>query len=307
MIAEGGTERGHSVSIARSASPEGPWEGCPANPVLSARSTIRPIQNTGHGDLFVGPDDEWYMVMLGMRTRGMTRAFSSHGRETFITSVKWVDGWPVVEPVHVDETNSHFDFEADFSHVVEGEFPGDFSGEFISIRRTPAQVLTAVDGGLQLNGNGLGMDDPAPAFVGRRQRRFDSEVQVVADVDGIGGLTLRYDEQSHYDIEVTPYDIVVRARLYGLTRESRHALPDDLASLFIKCVDPDGGFEAMQTSDQVQLGFVNGIGESAILATFDGRYLSAEVTTSFTGRVYGVYCTQGSVTIRKFSEHTSNG
>jgi beta-xylosidase len=51
MIAEGGTERGHGISIARSASPEGPFEGAPNNPILSARSTSRPVQNTGHGDL----------------------------------------------------------------------------------------------------------------------------------------------------------------------------------------------------------------------------------------------------------------
>ena len=246
------------------------------------------------------------MVMLGMRTRGMTRAFSSHGRETFITTVDWVDGWPVAAPVHVDETNSHFDFTADFHKVKAGKFPSDFSKEFISIRRTPAQVLTPVEGGLRLTGNGLGMDDPAPAFVGRRQRRFDSRVELVADVDGIGGLTLRYDEQSHYDIEVTPYDIVVRARLYELTKETRHSLPEKPFTLFINCVEPQGGFEAMATSDLVQLGFIDSIGESAILATFDGRYLSAEVTTSFTGRVYGVYCTQGSVTIQKYSETSSN-
>ena len=36
LIAEGGTERGHAVSIARSESPTGPFEGCPANPLLSA-------------------------------------------------------------------------------------------------------------------------------------------------------------------------------------------------------------------------------------------------------------------------------
>lgn len=306
MIAEGGTERGHSESIARSKSPEGPWEGCPHNPIITARGTARPIQNTGHGDLVEGPNGQWYMVLLGMRTRGMTRAFSSHGRETFITTVDWVDGWPVAAPVEVDETNSHFDFEADFAATMDGVFPADFSGEFVSIRRLPQQVLTPVAGGLQLNGNGLGMDDPAPAFVGRRQRRFDSRVELCADIQGIGGLTLRYDEQSHYDIEVTPYDIVVRGRLYEMTKESRHALPDNLDCLFIQSVEPQGGFEAMATSDLIQLGFVNSIGERTILATFDGRYLSAEVTTSFTGRVYGVYCTQGSVTIRKFSETSSN-
>jgi xylan 1,4-beta-xylosidase len=50
LIAEGGTERGHTVAIARGPSPAGPWEGCPANPILTHRSTDHPIQNTGHGD-----------------------------------------------------------------------------------------------------------------------------------------------------------------------------------------------------------------------------------------------------------------
>ncbi len=99
MIAEGGTERGHAISIARSSSPSGPFEGCPHNPVLSARSTDRPIQNTGHGDLVQAPDGSWAVVLLGMRTRGMTRAFSSLGRETFATEFEWVDGWPVMAPV----------------------------------------------------------------------------------------------------------------------------------------------------------------------------------------------------------------
>ncbi|MFC8943553.1 glycoside hydrolase family 43 protein, partial [Streptomyces griseoincarnatus] len=47
IIAEGGTERGHSVSVARADRPEGPYAGAPANPVLSHRSTTHPVQNTG--------------------------------------------------------------------------------------------------------------------------------------------------------------------------------------------------------------------------------------------------------------------
>ena len=42
MIAEGGTERGHGISIARGDSPEGPFEAAPRNPLVSARSTDRP-------------------------------------------------------------------------------------------------------------------------------------------------------------------------------------------------------------------------------------------------------------------------
>jgi xylan 1,4-beta-xylosidase len=46
MIAEGGTERGHGVSIARGPAPDGPFEGCPRNPVLSARSTSWAVGDT---------------------------------------------------------------------------------------------------------------------------------------------------------------------------------------------------------------------------------------------------------------------
>src|SRR5690606_26324974 len=38
LIAEGGTERGHSVSVARSRRPDGGFEPHPANPILTHRS-----------------------------------------------------------------------------------------------------------------------------------------------------------------------------------------------------------------------------------------------------------------------------
>lgn len=34
LIAEGDTERGHAVSIARGPSPAGPWQPCPGNPII---------------------------------------------------------------------------------------------------------------------------------------------------------------------------------------------------------------------------------------------------------------------------------
>ena len=95
LIAEGGTERGHCVSVARASSPTGPWEGAPANPILSHRSTDSPIQNTGHADLVEAADGSWWMVLLGVRPRGMSPRFHVLGRETFLTPVEWVDGWPI--------------------------------------------------------------------------------------------------------------------------------------------------------------------------------------------------------------------
>ena len=135
VIAEGGTERGHGVSVARGPSPEGPFEGHPANPVLSARSTSRPIQNTGHADLVATPDGGTALVLLGVRPLGLPQSFSPLGRETFITPVSWAGGWPQTEPVllaprdAVDE--EVFDFARAGGHrrPVPPPFDGDWLRE----------------------------------------------------------------------------------------------------------------------------------------------------------------------------------
>ena len=96
MIAEGGTERGHCISIARASSPEGPFAPCPANPILTHRSTTDPVQNTGHGDLVQANDGSWWLVFLGVRPKGGSPGYHALGRETFLAPVTWEDGWPVV-------------------------------------------------------------------------------------------------------------------------------------------------------------------------------------------------------------------
>ena len=53
MIAEGGTEYGHMVTMQRSKSIYGPYEKCPYNPILSNRNYgSEAIQCSGHADLF---------------------------------------------------------------------------------------------------------------------------------------------------------------------------------------------------------------------------------------------------------------
>ena len=156
MIAEGGTERGHSVSVARGPSPEGPFTGHPANPVLSARSTGRPIQNTGHADLVTVADGTGRdaLVLLGTRPLGGMQSFSPLGRETFITPVSWADGWPQPEPVLLapgDGVEEAFDF-ADPSALDD---PG-----WLAVRTPPASVASAVSGALSDHRRLHDLDDP---------------------------------------------------------------------------------------------------------------------------------------------------
>ena len=54
LISEGGTELGHKVTIARSRYIDGPYQGNPANPILTHANESgqsSPIQGTGHADL----------------------------------------------------------------------------------------------------------------------------------------------------------------------------------------------------------------------------------------------------------------
>ena len=46
MIAEGGTERGHGISIARGDSPAGPFETAPQNPLVRHARTYPPRYRT---------------------------------------------------------------------------------------------------------------------------------------------------------------------------------------------------------------------------------------------------------------------
>ena len=98
MIAEGGTERYHSVVVARCETVDGWYEGYKGNPVMTHRHLGKyyPIDNVGHADLVETPEGNWYAVMLGSRlVDGQHKNF---GRETYIVPVTWEDGWPVFSP-----------------------------------------------------------------------------------------------------------------------------------------------------------------------------------------------------------------
>lgn len=292
MIAEGGTERGHSVSIARSRRPDGPFEGAPTNPVLSARSTARPVQNTGHGDLVQLSDGQWAMVLLGMRTRGGTRGFSPMGRETFTTAVTWVDGWPVVEPVELSPAAGP---------MSAGLVPADgtLGGEWIGLRALPADVVSFEDDAIRVHGGEHDLDHPRASLVGIRQAHDRVRFAVtVAPSPGVGGLTVRYDEKHHYDVEVDGPVVRARARLAGVEQTWTAPRPDGDVTLWLETRPPEGGPMLALAPDEIRLGFGGGDG-LVELATVDGRYLSAETAASFTGRLLGVHARQGDLLVRR--------
>jgi len=307
MIAEGGTERGHSVSIARGTAPNGPFEPCPANPILTHRSTDHPIQNTGHADLVQGPDDTWWMVFLGVRPRGGTPGWHVLGRETFLTPVGWVDGWPVIGEPSLDQPAPPWPLYPAAPAPVREEFdqPG-LAPHWISMRRRTEETCTTKErpGWLTLRAEGSSLDENDVTFLGRRQQHLSCRARAVIDTtEGRGGLALRLDEQHHYEIEAGDGLVQVIARI-GPLRTTMASVPLPAAAgatvLAIRISVTEDVRDARTGPDTVALGIEDAGGSFTELAALDGRYLSTEVAGGFTGRVIGVYAAAGSVHVDWF-------
>jgi len=295
MIAEGGTERGHAVSVARSRSPEGPFEGDPQNPVLSARSTSRPIQNTGHADLVDLPGGGSALVLLGMRPLGANQSFSPLGRETFITAVDWVDEWPRPKPVELAPRPDPEELRFDFSNAATLEDPG-----WLAVRVPPADVATVVDGRLVITSGGADLTSQHPRFLGRRQRHLTASLATSIDASqGTGGLAVRYSEAHWFCLEARADKggTAVRAvaHLSGMEQVWATHVPESPVELRIDMApQPSGISRNMMNGDDIRLSVAQGA-QQTLLAKLDGRYWSAETCTSFTGRVFGLFAKNGKV------------
>jgi xylan 1,4-beta-xylosidase len=301
LIAEGGTERGHCVSVARSLSPDGPFDPSPANPVLTHRSTSRPVQNTGHADLIQAPDGSWWMVLLGVRPRGGSPGWHTLGRETYLVPVTWADGWPapgqaelaVAAPPWPPQPAATPPARDDFDLLV-------LHPHWISLRSRPAAYcsVTETPGWLTLHARGASLDDPDVTFAGRRPQHLSWRARALADADaGRGGLAVRLDERHHYEVEMADGQVSVVARIGPLRQTlSARPVPAGAAVLRIEAhASPPGMAHPLTQPDALRLGVEEPDGTFSVLADLDGRYLSTEVAGGFTGRVIGMYAAAGTM------------
>jgi beta-xylosidase len=303
LVAEGGTDRGHAVSIARGPTPAGPWESNPANPVITATGTENAVQNLGHADLVETPDGGTAMVLLGVRPVGFGTSFSPLGRETFLAPVRWVDGWPQADPVTPEPTpDEHVAFDLSDPAVLDDP-------AWLSVRRTPGEVATVADGRLVISGDGNAPDSPRPWFLGRRQRHMSATISARVDASaGSGGLIARHAETHWFGLEArgdgAATSVTARASLAGLERTWSAEFPAGEVELRIELLRPPTGFVPAAAGGGTVRLVAAGAGQEIVLAEFDGRYWSFEVAKSFTGRVFGLHATDGTV---RFSELTYRG
>lgn len=294
MIAEGGTERGHAVTVARGPAPWGPFEPSPHNPLITARGTDSPVQNTGHADLVQRPDGGWAMVYLGVRTRGASPLWHVLGRETFAAGITWHEGWPrlgrPIEPL---------------SGATGRELPGGLSLplSWVSPARFPDEVLRRHNNGWLLTATD---EDPAAddlSFAGRRQEHLHAQVTAnIRAADAVGGLSVRLDGRHHLDLEVHPGGVRAVAQIGEIRSVLGELAVDHDADVVLQLrMEPADGsvFSTGLGPDRVVAGIAAADG-FVELGRLDGRYLSTELAGGFTGRLIGFYCCRGVLEIRSF-------
>ena len=281
VLAEGGTERGHAVTIARSHHPSGPFEGCPDNPILTHRSTIHPTQNTGHADFVQLADGGWAAVYLAARPRGSTPGFHVLGRETFLAGVDWIDGWPIVNEgqFQVPPVETSFDEQFDRADlhprwVVPGGEPA------ASVRRLPGGGIVVLP-----EGTGSGGATGAAGLLCTRVR--DLRWIARATVDSPGRFLLRLDDRHSYGLDRHEDRVEATARIGDLD-VIVGSVPVELGPVDLQIEAVDAASATMPLGnagpDDVVLSVVGRDGPHE-LARLDGRYLSTEVASGFTGRM----------------------
>ncbi|GJF33670.1 glycoside hydrolase 43 family protein [Kitasatospora sp. NE20-6] len=301
LIAEGGTERGHGVSVARASAPDGPFEPCPANPILTHRSTSGPIQNTGHADLVQAVDGSWWMVLLGVRPQGGTPGWHVLGRETFLAPVSWADGWPVVGEVGPELPAMPWPLVPTPPSAGRDDFDSaELRHSWISLLDRPAEHYSTGErpGWLTLRARGTSLDESDAVLLGRRQQHLAFRARTLIDpAEGSGGLAVRLDDRHHYAVEAGPDGTArVIARIGSLrTVAAELALPEGPVVLTVRTGRAPEPHDARTGPDSLVFGVESSDGTATDLASLDGRYLSTEVAGGFTGRVVGLYAADGAV------------
>ncbi|KAK5158417.1 hypothetical protein LTS14_003436 [Recurvomyces mirabilis] len=314
LTAEGGTRERHRSNVARSKNIFGPYEGDPANPVLSTYLSPSYFQAVGHSDIFTDALGQYWAIALAVRA-GYSYNFDPYnslfpmGREAVLTPVKWATGdWPryqnvsgimtgdFVLPQHPDPSTVPMEGEGVLSESNDViDFPPNSSlPSHLFHWRLPVTKNYAVSppghsntlrlGSSVLNLTSFDADSTRGAgqtFLARRQAHSLFRFSVDVEYDG---LLTREGEEPHIrfrGISTTSYRLPSRFKYV----DEAWALPDELRGQQVRLQ-----VEAVNTTHYA---FSAGLGGAVVNNTLGvfgwarGNYL----VPYYSGVVVGAYAT----------------
>ncbi len=304
MIAEGGTAHQHAVTIARSETVTGPYQGNLRNPILTHRHLGRtyPITNTGHADIVQTPNGEWWMVALASRPYG--GYFYNLGRETWLMPVIWEDGWPIVSPgtgkiewsYPAPQLPQHrWAVQPARDHFVQPTLQHTWN--FLRTPREDFWSLEARPGWLRLRLRPESLvERSCPSFVGRRQQHinFLAETRMAFTPQAsheCAGLVLLQNDNHQFrftctlDDEGQPVLQVIRREAGQEQILAQAVVSGPEYHLKVEAIGQDYSFyynERAQSPPELEAW-------QPLAERADGRILSTPVAGGFTGAYIGLY------------------
>ena len=305
MLAEGGTEYGHMETMQRSKSIYGPFEKCPHNPILTHRDTPGPIQATGHADIIEDQNGNWWLVCLAIRPVDGTHLHHL-GRETFLSPLKWENGWPVVG------NNGKIDLEIEgplpgpLPTPVSHDFDDHFTGDKLDLRwtfvRNPRRENYRLENGAltMISGDTLSKTGGNPTAILARQQAFS--IEATAKIEGEikegqkSGISTFYNSYHHYDIFVTnesgEHYVCLRKRVCDIDVVVEKRKIEYTGKLsFLVVSDPEWyTFYYEENGELLEIGR----GKTALLST------EATSPMTFTGTFLGAFTEDGKISVSRF-------
>ncbi|MBQ7714475.1 MAG: glycoside hydrolase family 43 protein [Clostridia bacterium] len=304
LIAEGGTEYYHAVTVARSRSVGGPYEGYEGNPILTHRhmGMSAPICNVGHADLVELKDGSWYTVFLGSRPYGNHN--KNLGRETFIAPVIWEDGWPVVSPESgkCEFTYPAPDLEPHPFHAAPSrdEFKGDsLALEWNTLGTPTNRPYHLTKDGLHVRAVGkkirYGASPAAIGFVGRRQQHMSftatARMTFAPEAGQSAGLMILQHDYASMRIEAAPGELRVLSNVVA-TRPNYEPSTSEETVLASTPWNGEPVVLSIRAKGQSH-SFWYGSDEDSMKPLFeglDGGFLGSDVCGGFVGAYVGTFC-----------------
>jgi len=219
ITAVGGTAgppTGHMVIVARSRSIHGPWENCPANPIVRTTSRDEKWWSRGHATLVEGPAGDWWMVY-----HGYENGYWTLGRQCLLDPIEWTaDGWfrakggdlskPIKKPRGGQPGPHGLALSDDFTTSklgVQWSFADPAPDELSRVRFDNAMVLTA---------RGTAPKDSPPLTFVAGDQAYEIEVDIELPQAGSAGVLLFYDKQLYCGLSFNEKTFVTHQ--YGIER-----------------------------------------------------------------------------------------
>ena len=191
-----GPPTGHMVVAARSRSIHGPWENCPANPLVRTTSETQRWWSRGHASLIEGPAGDWWALYHGYEA-----GYWTLGRQTLLDRVEWTpDGWfqmtggdlsqPLPKPRGGVPVPHGMALSDRFERLALGT-----KWSFFRPGPDAAGRAKVRDNVLHLAASGTAPVDSSPLLLiaGDTAYRFECDIEI--DAGATAGLVLFYDDK----------------------------------------------------------------------------------------------------------------